>query len=327
MKLRLKNIVWPALLVNMLVLVGCSSGGDGGGGGGGGLTYTGNTAPAEITASNAEQIGTSSAEVAAQSIQDGEFSDATPLGVVVSDGASDTVRKQVDDIVKRIRTDLAQNGSASAAGAIYTSDQLNAQASQDLGQTVTWFCGGYIDGPSNMNANSGTITFYDLCFDLSEVGADQVIMNGRVTFAYSESGDNWTETTTYTNFTVTMNGETHTLSGTETCSGNYATGDVSCSELFNDANGNTYKVSDAYYYGDNVNGYYFSATFYHPTFGSVELTTSSGITFCASGLPGSGVISFVGTNGSFGTITFTSCTSYTVTYNDGVNSGSIDGVW
>jgi len=56
--------------------------------------------------------------------------------------------------------------------------------------------------------------------------------------------------------------------------------------------------------------------------------TNVAITFCSSGNPGSGEISFTGSGGTWGTITFDSCIAYTITY--GNSDGVIDtilGTW
>lgn len=325
MKYPLKKFTFSALLAGMLIVTGCGGGDDGGGSV---LTYTGNTAPAAVSAANAEELGASAADATTETIQNGEIGDAIPIGVAVTADAPESIRQQVNRSVKYIWDDLKQD-SVSAAGVIYTSDQLNDLASQQEGQTVDWFCGGSMDIPSNPNATSGTMTFYDLCFDLGEPGTSPIIMNGSVSFVYSQNGDSWSETTTYSGFTVTMNGETYTLSGTETCTGNNATFEYSCADLYTGADGQTYQIADSSYYGDPQNGYYFDATFYHPSYGAVEISTTSSITFnCGNRIPDSGSISFIGTGGSSGTVTFNDCTSYTVTYNDGAgNTGTIDGTW
>jgi len=172
MKHRFNNLTWPTLLSSLLILVGCSGGG-GNNGGNAGLRYTGNTAPATVSAANAGEIGATVTEAAIQSIQDGEFGDSTPFGVVISNNPSENIRQQVNGIVKRIWDDLPKN-STLPVGVRYTSDQLN----DALGGSVEWFCGGSLDGPSDMQAESGTLTFYDLCFDSGEPGETQVFMNG-----------------------------------------------------------------------------------------------------------------------------------------------------
>jgi len=150
-----------------------------------------------------------------------------------------------------------------------------------------------------------------------------------LTYNYSENGDNWTDTTTYTNFTVTINGETHSLNGTEICTGNNVTYASTCADLYTGSDGNTYQLSEPYYYGNSDSGYYMDATFYHPTHGSVEISTTNPVTFnCGNGMPSSGTISYRGTGGSSGSVTFNDCASYTISYNDGAgNTGTIDDSW
>jgi len=124
-----------------------------------------------------------------------------------------------------------------------------------------------------------------------------------------------------------MNGETYTLNGSQTCSGNDVTFEYSCADLYTGAGGLMYKVEDSYPYGDPVGGYYVGATVYHPTCGSVAVTRVAPITSnCASGVPNSGDITFSGDGGSWGTITFTGCDGYTITHDDGAgNAGTVDG--
>jgi len=324
MKHQRYNFTWSALLSSILVLAGCGGGG-GSNNGSVALRYSGNTAPASVNASNAGEIGATVTEAATQSIQDGEFSEPTPFGVVLSDDSSGNIRQQVNNIVKRISDDLPKN-NALPVGIRYTSDDLN----EILGNSADWFCGGSLDGPA-LDADSGTLTFYNLCFNSDELGGTQIFMNGSMSFAYSESdnGKSYTDTTTYTNFKVTINGETHTLNGTETCTGNDKTFEYSCADLYTGTDGNTYQLSDSSYYGNTSSGYYVNATFYHPTHGSVEISTTHAITFnCDGAMPDSGTISYTGTGGSSGAVTFNNCTSYTITYNDGAgNAGTINGTW
>jgi hypothetical protein len=316
MKSKLVKLTWPALLGGLLVLTGC--GGGGGGGGGGGVTYSGSTSPATVTATNAEEIGTTATEAATNTIAAGN----TPFGVAISDNSSNSVRQQAKDIVKRFQAELQQADNL-PVGVTYTSDDLNAEFGENL------FCGGTVDGPANIvNADSGTVTFHDMCFDLG-YGGHTATLDGTVTFSYTESGDTYTDTTTYKNLTVTFNGETYTLNGTEKCTGNYATSEYSCSDLYNGADGKTYQVSNSDYYGDSVNGYYITATFYHPTYGYVNITTSSPILFnCTNGYPSAGTVNFSGAGGSSGTITFHSdCSGYDGTYNTGTETGTFSGNW
>jgi hypothetical protein len=327
MKYLSKLLTFASLFAGILLVTGCGGGGDEGGNSI--LTYTGNTAPAAVSASNAQAIGNAAADATIETIQNSEVGDVLPIGAAVTtSNAPDSIRRQVNASVKHIWDDLRQN-SVSVAGVVYTADQLNDMASQESGQTVEWFCGGSMDVPSDPNASSGSITLYNLCFDLGEPGIGPMIMNGRVIFLYSETGDSWTETTTYSGFTVTINGETYTLNGTETCTGMIGSFESSCADLFTGEDGQTYQIADTNYNGDPVSGYNFDATFYHPSYGSVEISTTSSITFnCGNRIPDSGTINFVGAGGSSGSVTFNNCTSYTITYNDGAGDiGTINGVW
>jgi hypothetical protein len=327
MKKALLKITSLGLLGGALLLAGCGGGG-GGGGGNAGLTYSGNTSPAAVTGTNAEALATTTTDAVARSIEGGAVSDATPFGIDIATGTPISVRQQVGEIVKRIRADLQQS-SDSPVGVTYSSDELNTLLSNELGQTVDWFCGGSLDAPSGLYANSGTMVFHDLCFDFNGDGTQQAIVNGTISFTYSESGDTYVETTSYTNVTVQMNGQTYTMNGTERCTGNNVTFEESCADLYTGADGNTYQVEDAFYYGNDSTGYYIDATFYHPTYGSVVISTDSPVFFnCGNGTPGSGILSLQGDGGSSATVTFNDCMSYTVTFDDGAgNTGTINGTW
>jgi hypothetical protein len=314
------------LLCGVLLLAACGGGG-GGGGGTNGLTYDGNADPAAIDATNAEAIGTTSADAVSR-VVDTEALSESPFGVAISTGSTGLASQQVKDIVKRIIDDITKNIDL-PVGVTYTAEQLNNFISEQAGTTIDWFCGGSMEGPSNLNADSGTFTFNDLCFDLFGDNMDVVVMNGTVNYKYSENGSNWKETTTYSNVTITMNGETYSYSGTQTCSGNYDTFEETCADLYTGSDGKVYQIADADFYGDNTNGYYVTVTFSHPTYGSVDISTTDPITFnCSNGWPDSGTISFTGASGSSGTITFNDCTGYTITYDDGAGgASSFNGTW
>lgn len=314
------------LLSAVLILSACGGGG-GGGGGYSGLTYSGNTSPAAINATNAEQIGTTASEAVSQSV-DSDSLNEVPFGVAVSAQAPLTVRQQVNDIIKRIINDLPVSTDL-PIGVTYTSNDLNNLISDQLGKTVTWFCGGSMSGPSlTSTSNSGTFTFYNLCFDINGDGTYVAVMNGTMSFQETTNGNLETTTTSYSDFSVTLNGETYTFSGTQSCTFNTDTWEETCADIYTGADGEVYQIADATVTGDSTNGYYVNATFYHPEFGSIEITTTNPVTICTIGHPGSGTISFTGSGGSSGSVTFTDCDNYTVAYDDGAgNASSFSGTW
>lgn len=296
----------------------------GGGGSGGssytGLTYSGNSDPAGIDANNAEQIGTTTSNAVTTTVNN-ENSNNNPFAVAVSGQAPLTARQTLNNIFKQIINETTV-ATALPVGVTYTSGDLNDMSNSNV------FCGGYMTGPS-LSATSGTLTFYDLCFDIYENGSELIYLNGTMSFQETTNGNLETTTTSYTNFSMTVSGETYTISGTQRCTFNTDTWEETCADLYTGADGKVYQIEDASVLGDNTGGYYISATVYHPTFGSVEISTyNDPITICPNGHPGSGTISFTGSNGSYGSINFTDCNNYTVSYNDGAGgASSISGTW
>jgi hypothetical protein len=301
------------------LLVGC-----GGGGGGGGtpvaLTYTGNTDPALIDSSNAQALGASVAENTSEAINAETTGGSNPFGVSLNiSNANSPLAGKIAEISRQILTN-AQN-SNQPVGITYSYNQLNAEIGG------AYFCGGSVsitDSLANGSSQSGTITFSDLCFDINYVDPSQsgnLVMNGSVYISTTAT----TETTTYSNFTVSYAGETYTFSGTEVCSTSYP---YDCSTLFEGGDGKTYMVSDLSVTGDDVSGYSISATFFNPTYGSVSVTTSSPITFCPAGHPNGGTVNITGASGTYASITFRSdCTGYDGDYYDGTSTGTFSGDW
>jgi len=158
---------------------------------------------------------------------------------------------------------------------------------------------------------SGTIIF-----DNCDTGEGFVI-SGSVTFSGSENSF----TLTYTNLTYTGFGLSETLNATITC--NTANQSFSCSTStsITGIDGRTYGVSSVSVTGNDTSGYNVSATVVDPTHGTITVNATS-VTFdCTSpniGRPGSGSITF-SSNGKSGSVTFDSCSSYTVTV-DGVGN-------
>jgi hypothetical protein len=310
--------------INLLVLgiavglTACSSGGDGGGGGGNvAPTYNGATAPAAVDATNAEAIGTTATEATAEAINSDTASAGSPFGISVTESPDLTIENKVAEIVKKLADQTQLRDRPIAATFSYT----------ELGDPN--FCGGTFSVPDSV-ANSPTvpssftITFNNICFDAPNDGLNQMIMNGQIQYTSTSSGF----TIRYINFTVTMDGRTETLNFTMTCD-NF--GGCSYSSDYVGDDGNTYRLENFSVTGSDSAGYNVSATFYHPEYGSVNVTTTSPVLFNCSPdpQPGSGTLSFAGANGTSGSITFDSCTSYTYCYDDGVVASPVcdTGMW
>jgi hypothetical protein len=313
MKSKLAKLTWPALLGGLLVLTGC---GGGGGGGGGGVTYSGSTSPATVTATNAEDIGSTATEGVTEAIQSEEAANNNPFAIVITD--TDSLSQAVNKIAKDIFNNIG--AIELPVGVDLSASELNNEFGEQL------FCGGSISVSNSLyngSSSSGTITFHDLCIDIGS-GYGQATMNGTVDVSSSSTS----ETITYRNVTVTVNGQTYTLNGTETCSLNYPY-DCTMSQDYVSNDGSTYRVSDVDVSGDSTSGYYVNAKFYHPNYGYVTITTTSPVLFnCSNGYPSSGTVNFAGAGSSSGTITFRSdCSGYDGTYNTGTETGTFSGDW
>jgi hypothetical protein len=318
----MKSVIKKSTLMGMFavtaLLVGC--GGGGGGGGSNALTYTGSTDPAVIDSSNAAALGASVADSTTEAISADTAGGNNPFGVSLNiSNPNSPLARKIAEVSRQILSN-AQN-SNQPVGVTYTASQLNAEVGG------SYFCGGsasITDALANGSSQSGTITFNSLCFDLSYMGTGQVgemVMNGSVHITTTDT----TETTSYSNFTVTYDGETYAFSGTEVCS---TISPYDCSTLFEGSDGNTYMVSDLSVTGDDVSGYSVSATFFHPTYGSVSISTTTAVTFCAAGNPNGGTITFNGASGTYASITFRSdCTGYDGNYFDGTSTGTFSGSW
>ena len=299
----------------ILIIVGCGDAGVTGGGSGATVTYSGSTTPAAITADNAESVGTGAAEGTTQAVSGFVSSQNNPLGVSISDDAT-SVAAKVSEISQSI---VSGYGSVNLpVGISLSSDQLNAAMSASNAS----FCGGSITLPDNyLNiGSSGTITYNNLCMNISGYG--EITMDGTVTYSYSSTGS----ATSYSNVTVTANGQTYILNGTYACSAD----SCSFSQDFVSSTGSTYRVADVSITGSSSSGYYVNATFYHSDYGSVTITTSDPVLLgCSNGYPSSGTINFSGAGGSSGTITFRSdCSGYDGTYTTSTDgTGTFSGSW
>lgn len=312
MKLSIKNITHFLILFASIIFASIITGCGGSSGGGNSVPkYSGVTSPAVIDATNAEAIGTTATESFSQSVKSENSSNATPFGVTIA-GSNNGLSQLIIDIAKN---------AAQHSQTINLPIGVTLTAA-DLGPN---YCGGSItipDGFADSSSLNGTITFNNLCFDDGIDG--EIVMNGSVIF---------TETATsrsiqFLNITITITatGESATLNFTITCDSGF-----SCvvSSDYVGSDGATYRIGDYSVSGNASSGYTVTATFFHPVYGQVDVTTDTPVTFnCSTGNPDAGVIRFTSTNGTFGTITFNDCSSYTIVWSDGVGGGdTINGTW
>ena len=164
----------------------------------------------------------------------------------------------------------------------------------------------------DVSATSGYYD-YDLCTDASGVTYDGTIT---YTAAYTSNTD-FSYSMTYTDFSISSSLYSSTFSGTYSCTLSGTLVDCSFSSLTTYA-GVTYDIENITITAD-LSGYDFSYSMNSSSYGDITVSTSTPISFNCTGSshPDTGSISFTGVNGSSGTITFDSCTSFTVTV-DGV---------
>ena len=314
MKISLTPYTYALALVSAIAIAGCSSGSSNpDNNDNDAITYTGSTSPAAISASNAEEIGTSATEGVVQAVEVETSGDALPFAVAISKSPRSQLNQKLREISRHL-IDSKRSIDLPLGLVMDGSDDFP----DDMG-----YCGGSITIPDNMyndtsgNIN-GTITYNNLCMDAG-VGYGRMTVNGSIIFSQTETRFSMT----YRNLTVSYNGETYTMNSTYACdilsSGAY---NCSTSSDYAGSDGSTYRMSDVSISGNNSAGYSVDASFCHPNYGCVTIVTTSPITFnCENGMPDSGAISYTGASGSSGTISFDSCSGYSGTYDDG--SGSI----
>lgn len=209
----------------------------------------------------------------------------------------------------------------------------SAMASQEFanlpaGFTMNGSCGGRVSVPdsqlSAFNSTSGPVffsmTFVEYC-DLS-VGA-QYTIDGNVSFNYNDIAD------LDKGFSVDYNGVTlNDGSGPVTINMTVDCTDLSNCSIVSDyigEDGNIYRVSDISLSGDATFGFNGTATFYHPTHGSVSIVATSVTYGNCGGFPDGGSVSTTGIAGS-AEILFNNDCSYVINYDDGAGDvGVING--
>jgi len=162
--------------------------------------------------------------------------------------------------------------------------------------------GSYSDTLSQ--TENGTVTFNN-CEFFAGTGT-----NGTVSVSASGS----TITLSYTNFSIAFGGITETVSFAMTCT---TSGTISCSmnSSITGIDGRTYAISNVSVSGNSTSGYNATATVTDPDHGIISINASLVKFDCPApndGRPSTGTITF-SSNGKSGSVTFTSCTNYTVT--------------
>lgn len=239
-----------------------------------------------------------------------------------SGGGTNSSQATVDDNNARTLSEASAEGAKKAVAQSNAPRQVEQQTPEQRAQqlvqdllnasgngakqtgartTISGDCGG--SATVTGGSSGSTITYNNFC-------SGGVVANGTAVVSFSSSG---AYTITYSNFTVTYGGETYTLNMIVSCD---SQGNCTYSEDFTGSDGRSYRVEGSTVSGNSSSGYNISATVYDPDYGYIEITATN-VTFCSNGNPGTGSITFTGSGGTSASVTFDSCSSYTVTV-DGV---------
>ncbi len=280
-----------AALVAGLVLLGCGGGGGGGSSSGGGMSYTGQTSPAAIDASNAQEI----AADAYQGMQTGESMNPFS-GLQATMSPSTSGRPVAIELFETfenllIQADVSMPREFSAAAVQSDSDTMNDE------------CGG-------VNTASYTISFDDETgvfsgsFSFNNFCSDSAYLSGSASFSGVVNLDGGDElfnsfTFRFSNLTMSSTGESYTLNGELSFTSTGSTPTVVLDMLVqNNMNDEIAWLDD---YTLSYDGVYvtISGTFYHYEYGRVAITTEQALDFgIGQDYPSSGVIVFTGALGS-----------------------------
>ncbi|MCU7842793.1 MAG: hypothetical protein KZQ93_03025 [Candidatus Thiodiazotropha sp. (ex Monitilora ramsayi)] len=275
-----------SVFCTILLLQAC-----GGGGGGGDTTlnnapvYSGVTTQARVETTNSEDLSTAAASGALQVL-------ASDAASVFSLRSAPSLEHKLLEIAPLISQWLKSDDTAYAAKLTDVSaDLCNA--------------GGSAIADTNDAETVGTITLTN-CARHDGTGGI-ILLNGVVD--YTAAADLSSLTMVF-RVTVTYAGESESINMTIACIGSSCT----VTSDFLGVDDRVYRITGISLSGSETSGFYISATIYDPDHGYVAMTTSSPVTFgCPTGVPGSGVVTLSGAAGTFATVSFDSCSAYTVT--------------
>lgn len=294
------SICFFSLLYTMLLLQGCGGGGSSDGPTTSvGTTYTGETSEAVIDSSNAKDIATGTASGTQQAVVSDSLS-----GVAMRPQA--TPGSKLTEVAPRIAQWIEQLSTPLAAKTVDVTDEICD-------------AGGRAVADTNDAETEGTITFTNCA--MSDMQGGTLVINGPVDFIFNTVADTLSMV-----FRVTVSylGESEAINLTLGCS-NISSASISCSlsSDFAGIDGRVYRIEDISVSGNEVSGFYVSMTLYDPDHGRVDVSTTQPLTYgCTLAVPGSGILSLDGENETFATVSFDSCSGFTVTV-DGVGNSYI----
>lgn len=286
------------VLLTTLILAGC------GGGGGSGTDisakYTGNTAKATITESNAQSLSVDAIQ-GAQSITEvgvlGKRTADTPL----PPSRLQSIAMILEESVSRISV---------TSGAAKTTAKTVAETAQGTQYGYSGSFSYSANGNQSTGALSGTITF-----NAYQADAFSAAISGQVSFSgtvNTTTGDVIQISMSVSNLSGTANSRSFTINGTLSISNSGTTQTLTMSMVTLDNTGNkTYWAKDFSFVHDG-GSMTVSGTYYDHTYGYVVITTISPLAVSElSGTPTSGQLLFAGNNQTKARLTYTS-TGYTL---------------
>jgi hypothetical protein len=124
-------------------------------------------------------------------------------------------------------------------------------------------------------------------------------------------------TITYSNFTWTDTelGESYSMDGTTISCTGLLSGNYNCETNadWEDPSGETYRYESSSVVGDDSSGYEVEVIVFDTENGYIEVTTTERIMYnCENGYPGAGEISITGSEETSASVSFDSCTGFTV---------------
>lgn len=234
--------------------------------------FTGETSPAVATDENKQDLAEAGTLAAKQAIA----GNSSPLAVNIDTPALDQANELIAALIQLNSLPMGNDFSAQLCP-----DGGSASASGDQ--------------------NNATYTF-------NNCQSDGVTFDGSASYTTTSNGG---FTITYSNFSVSFNGDTTTLNLTATCDENF---NCTYSSDFTAENGKSYRVENSEVSGNDTSGYSVSATVYEPDHGRISFTSTGLLFDCANGNPSSGSITLTDSSSQVIVVSFTSCTEYSVTF-------------
>jgi len=241
---------------------------------------------------------------------------STGAATITTENAQDLAIAATESTKQGVSNDAANSNNPFSSFGKNNGSQFDIQAfseklalqSQQAPGDILDICSGGGSFSDNIDTATGNASY---TFNNCNI-ADTVIINGTMSISTNVSGDTVTTTLEYNDFSYTINGITETVDFTMICTVTGTSASCSTSSSVTGLDGLTYSISDVSISGNTSTGYNVSATVDHPTHGTVSISASNVLFNCTNDNPSVGSITFTAGNTS-GSITFNSCTSYTVT--------------